>query len=358
MTPSLFDTLRDRAADGGVDTDALTLRRTDDGYRLALGTNRYDGLSAEALRTRLADHPAYLEEWAFWQLRAPQAPASWAFLRWVEAADDTAPPARRRRLASGVTRQWGQLRIAVRLDAEARRTYALRHVDDADAPDDRLTVHTDPLDARRIAKHDDNGQYRPLKTAPTLRTGWRFAGLDAAALVRAVDTFYPATIANWHREREGTLDITHWAEATDRQTGIYAMTGELEGEAVDWVAEACCVDSQCLKRREWDEDDTRALSVPRGEGAFPCREPCSLVIAAARRWARIEREEEETYTLRLTPSEKEQLDTLLDAVAEGRTDAVRAADVRDGANQYRARYLRAKRTDADGRLGDAADEAS
>lgn len=355
MTASLFDRLREHAADGGLDTDELSLTVTDGGYRLSLAGEQYDALDADELQHVLTDHPDHLEEWAFWQTRAPQAPARWAFLRWVEDAADAAPPERRRALVDGVSQTWGQLHLAVRLDEEARRTYELRHVDDADTPAEQLNHHTDPLDARWIAKRDDNGRYRPLATAPTLQTGWRFSGLEATAAVQTIDFFYPATIANWHREQQGELDVTHWAEATERQTGIYAVTEELEGEAVDWVAEACCEDSQCLKRRAWDETEDRALSVPRGDGPFPCREPCSLVIAAARKWTMLEREEEQAYTLHLTPSEKEQLEALLHAVADGTAGEVREADVRNGANRYRARFLRAKRTDDHGRL-DAHDE--
>ena len=350
MTTSLFARLREHAADGGIDTDALALTAADGTYTVALFGEEYEDLDEEELRTVLAEHPDHLEEWAFWQTRAPQAPARWAFLRWVEAAADTPPPERRRALVDGVSQTWGQLHLTVRLDAEAQRTYALRHVDDADTPAEHLEAHTDPLDARRIAKQDDDGRYRPLATAPTLQTGWRFSGLDAAAAVQAIDFFYPATIANWHRERQGELDVTHWDETTERQTGIYAVTEELDGEAVDWVAEACCEDSQCLKRREWDESDDRELSVPRGDGPFPCREPCSLVIAASRKWTMLEQEEEQAYTLHLTPSEKEQLETLLHAVADGTAGDVREADVRNGANRYRARFLRAKRTDGHGQL--------
>jgi hypothetical protein len=110
------------------------------------------------------------------------------------------------------------------------------------------------------------------------------------------------------------------------------------------------VDSQCLKRREWEFDEETPLDVDGGDGAFPCREPCSLVVAAARKWATLEREAERTYEFTLTPSEKEQLEEILDAVADGRVDDIREADVYDGANRYRARYLRAKRLDADGNL--------
>ncbi|MGM0389647.1 MAG: DR2241 family protein, partial [Natrinema limicola] len=44
------------------------------------------------------------------------------------------------------------------------------------------------------------------------------------------------------------------------------------------------------------------------------------------------------------------------AVAEGRTDEIREADVYDGANRYRARYLRAKRVGEDGLEATQVDE--
>lgn len=346
MTSSSISLLLDRATDG-VDTDEITLRRTEEGYWLSVTGTSYEHLSEEDVHTILSSHPAVLREWRFWHVEAPQGPARWAFLRWLEDADGTLPP---NRLAEETQRIWGQLCLTIRLDDEEGRAYEVRHVDDADQPSESLIMHTDPLDARELAKYDDNGQYRPLSTAPTLQTGWVFSGLDPAALLRTVDLFYPATIANWHRERTGELDVTHWTEATNRQTGIYAVTSELRESSVDWVAEACCVDSQCLKRRQWEERADRELPVPRGDGAFPCREPCSLVIAAARKWALLEREDEHAYTFHLTPSEKEQLETLLDAVAEETVDDIREADVGNGANRYRARFLRAKRRDERGPL--------
>ena len=75
------------------------------------------------------------------------------------------------------------------------------------------------------------------------------------------------------------------------------------------------------------------------------------MVAAARKWTILEGETERTYEFELTPSEKNQLEALIDAVAEGRVDEIREADVNDGANRYRARYLRAKRMDEDGNLG-------
>lgn len=349
MSVSLVSKLRQSALDGGVETDELYLSHSGASFTLIVAGKTHEGLSEGELEDVLSAYDDHLREWKFWHQTAPQSSWQWAFLRWLEDADDRSAPDRRHKLEDGVATEWGQLLVQVRL-VDGRRRYELRHVDDADRDHHALRTYSDPVDARQLAKYDDDGRYRPLSTAPSLQTGWVFPQLRPTELVQAVDFFYPATIPNWYRERAETLDVTHWADATQRQTGIYEVTSELTGRAVDWVAEACCVDSQCLKRREWDERADRPLTVPRGTGAFPCREPCSVVIAAARKWARLEREDERTYVLRLTPSEKEQIEELLSAVAEGRVNEIREADVDEGANRYRARYLRAKRTDERGCL--------
>jgi hypothetical protein len=222
-----------------------------------------------------------------------------------------------------------------------------------------LVPYHDPLRARALVKHDDDGRYRPLKTAPTLPTGWVYRDLTADEFLETVGFVYPATIQNWYREQNDKLDVTHWRETAERQTGIYDLVEELPQDALDWVTEACCVDSQCLKRRRWEYDDETTIATDPGVGEFPCREPCSLVTAAARKWTVLESESPRTFTFELTLSEKAQIETIIDAVAEGRTDEIREADLKDGANRYRARYLRAKLFE-DGELvdGENVDEES
>ncbi|WP_255150284.1 DR2241 family protein [Halorarius halobius] len=340
------------AADAGVDCDGLHAERTDDGYAFETPDARHEGLGADDFERVARDHPAYVTNWYAWS--RDYADADRAFLRWVEYADEGRVPEKYDALRDGITRTWGEVAVTATLGENGARRYRLSHEDDVDASDETLDVHGDPLDARHVVKHDDDGRYRPLKTAPTLPHGWAFVGLDGRECARAVDLIYPATITNWHLEREDELDVDHWEETVDRQTGIYGVVqtwNRGEGhEHVNWVAEACCDDSQCLKRREWQYDEDTALDVDGGDGTFPCREPCSLVIAAARTWTRIEGEEERTYEFELTPSEKEQLEEILDAVADGRAGDVREADVKDGANRYRARFLRAKRVDDAGNL--------
>jgi hypothetical protein len=362
-----------RAAPDGIDFDGLRVSSGADGYTFETPARERTGLDETGLRDVAADS-AYATNWYFWHAVVPQKADRWAFLRWLEGADDGDEGAsdvaeRYEALADGVTTEWGQLLVTVTLGDAGHRRYHLRHVGDVDVEAAALASHDDPLDARDVATLDDDGRFRPLKTAPSLRTGWRFSGLEPAELVEAVDAFYPATVANWHREREGALDVSHWRETMERQTGIYGVVETWdrgEGyEHVNWVAEACCDDSQCLKRREWQYDSNTALDVDGGDGVFPCREPCSLVISAARKWTKLEAEEPRTYEFELTPSEKEQLEAVVDAVADGRIDDIREADIYEGANRYRTRFFRAKLFDEDGNLAgtptdpetDGADEA-
>lgn len=348
MDESVADAIREAAADG-IAFDGLKVERNGDVCSVGLPAEGFTQVSADAVDELVAQYPAYATNWHFWHDEAPQKDDRWAFLRWLEGTEEHSVRERYDALESGVRETWGQLSITVTLDESGDRTYEIRHVDDVDTAPEQLEIHEDPLQAREIGRLDDRDRYRPLKTAPSLRTDWRLADLDATELVRAVEWFYPAMIANWHREREGELDVTHWQETAERQTGIYDVIEELPDDAVDWMAAACCDDSQCLKRRQWDRSESDELDAPRGTGEFPCREPCSLVTAAARKWTTLESEDERTMQIELTLSEANQLTELVDAVADGRIDEIREADVYDGANRYRARYLRAKLFD-DGEL--------
>ncbi|APX95686.1 DR2241 family protein [Natronorubrum daqingense] len=359
--------------------DGLTIERDGDTYTVETPAGAQTGLERSDLPQALEPVSAYVTNWYYWQRTVGgEDTARRAFLRWCERApietegtgadepatsdastytnaDDgtVAVPARDEALRDGIDREWGELVVTTRLvddvdRPESERVYDCWHVADAGTDLAELEVYDDPRAARELATHDEDGRYRPLKTAPTLVSGWAFTGLSGAELVDTIGFFYPATVANWHREQRDALDVDHWAETADRQSGIYDVVDELPREAVEWMTEACCVDSQCLRRREWHFEEDDELAVDGGDGQFPCREPCSLVIAAARSWAILESEDEHTYELELTTSELNQLTEIVDAVADGRTDEIREADVNDGANRFRARYLRAKRFDDDG----------
>ena len=340
----------------GVESDGNDATDGEAVYRLdPAGDGPLTDLGERGLHAELTERAPAVTDWYVFERVVGKFGPRRAFLRWIEDADGETVASRYAALAEGIERAWGELKITATITDRGERRYDVRHEADAGTAVDDLDAYGDPLDARDLVALDERGRYRPLKTAPTLAGGWVFPDLGPRDAYEAIEAIYPATVANWYREREGDLDVTHWRETMGRQSGIYGVVKTWdrgEGyEHVNWVAEACCDDSQCLKRREWQYDDETDLDVDGGDGAFPCREPCSVVVSAARKWTRLESEQPRTYEFDLTPSEKEQVEDVIDAVADGRIDEIREADTKEGANRYRTRFLRAKLFDDEGNLG-------
>jgi len=108
----------------------------------------------------------------------------------------------------------------------------VRHADDAGVQIDELDAYDDPLDARELVTLDEKGRY----PSPQDRAvAGRRVGVPRPRPARRVRgggrDDLPATVANWHREREGELDVTHWRETMARQSGIYGVvkTGPRRG---------------------------------------------------------------------------------------------------------------------------------
>ncbi len=216
--------------------------------------------------------------------------------------------------------------------------YELRHKDDVDAGD--LELYEDPRSAREISRLTEAGEHRPLKSAPNLRRGWILRVPDARALAVAMNYLYPAAVVHWYLERGGRLEITSYRENAARQSGIYKRVQRLSDDGVQNAARACCEDDVCLKRTLWDVDDETALRMDRGSGEIPCPEPCSLFFSFARRARLFEREERERDASGLTPSEREDLATLVDAAAAGEVKPAREAEFEEPLNERRLRYRR------------------
>ncbi|WP_096393988.1 DR2241 family protein [Halorubrum trapanicum] len=352
---AVLDALDDRDPGKPLRFEGFSVARDGEGAYALVADTPPQPMDERELHEALSERAAAVTDWYAFERVVGEFGPRRAFVRWIEDADGETVATRYAALAEGIERAWGELKITATVTDRGERRYDVRHADDAGVPVDDLDAYEDPLDARELVTYDEKGRYRPLKTAPSLAGGWVFPDLGPRELYEAVETIYPATVANWHREREGELDVTHWRETMERQSGIYGVVKTWdrgEGhEHVDWVAEACCDDSQCLKRREWQYDDETDLDVDGGDGVFPCREPCSVVVSAARKWTRLESEQPRTYEFELTPSEKEQVEDIIDAVADGRIDEIREADTKEGANRYRTRFLRAKLFDDEGNLG-------
>lgn len=217
--------------------------------------------------------------------------------------------------------------------------YRLCHVDDAMA--EGLKLYGNPRDAREISKLTEEGEYRPLKSAPNLRRGWLLRVEDERELATAMNYLYPAAIVHWHLYREGRLEVTHYRENAARQSGIYKRVQALTDEGVQDAARACCEDAVCLKKTLWDVEEDLPLEMERGGGEIPCPEPCSIFVSFARRVRLFEREEKRDLdAIGLSPSEKEDLAALVEAAATGKVEFAREAEFEKPLNERRMRYRR------------------
>ena len=77
-------------------------------------------------------------------------------------------------------------------------------------------------EAIEIAKYNDAGNYRPLKTAPNLRHGWRMELGTPEELKRALDHFYPGRVAIFAAWRRGQLRTTSLRETLIDASGMSA----------------------------------------------------------------------------------------------------------------------------------------
>lgn len=171
--------------------------------------------------------------------------------------------------------------------------FRIRH--HADAQERNLTVYSGPEAAREVAKYDAAGEFRPLKSAPTLIRGWEISVPGTASLKQALDFLYPAALANQVRWLNGEVAAPTLRQTLDRQTGIYRVTSLIrDGEAEELVAGLCA--QKCLRHVMWPLDHGHSWpcltaekqSAPPGgpETGVPipilCFDPCPLLIGGAR----------------------------------------------------------------------------
>src|SRR5580765_1819944 len=131
--------------------------------------------------------------------------------------------------------------------------FVLSHREDASL--DKLQRYRDAEDAVEIAKYDDEGNYRPLKTAPNLRHGWRLELATVEELSRALDYFYPSRLTVYAAWKSGYLKTTALRETLDRQSGMYRVAAKISDPQInDLVANFCRSDSGCLRTILWKRD--------------------------------------------------------------------------------------------------------
>jgi sirohydrochlorin cobaltochelatase len=185
--------------------------------------------------------------------------------------------------------------------------FVLLHRDDEFR--EELQVFRSPEDVLEIARYDDSGNYRPLKTAPNLAHGWRLELARLEELQRSLDYFYPGRLAVFFAWKTGHLHTTPLRETLDRQSGMYRVAAKISDDQIDnVVGDFCRSDGGCLRTILWKRDQRgtipsaklplekfdpacdqiKALDRPGSAtpaaGTIPllCQEPCNLLVAECR----------------------------------------------------------------------------
>ena len=164
-----------------------------------------------------------------------------------------------------------------------------------------LEISRNPEAAIEIARYDDAGKYRPLKTAPNLRHGWRLEVVDLGELRRALDYFYPGRLAMLAAWVENRIETTTLRETLDRQSGMYRVAAKITDDQIDEViASFCRSDGGCLRTILWKRDKSGAIPSAKlpplkfdstqdqtghGENSIPlfCQEACNLLVNECRK---------------------------------------------------------------------------
>ncbi|NBV25176.1 MAG: hypothetical protein EBS05_25065 [Proteobacteria bacterium] len=217
--------------------------------------------------------------------------------------------------------------------------FELRHVSDAEStPESLRLVPVNEL--RSLANHTAAGEFRPLKAAPNLRTGWRCVVANDVELESALSQLYPGAVADWFAAQLPEPPVTHYRDYTARQTGMYRITTMLSDAQAGQMIGACCDARFCLKRRLWTVPGL-APDAAAAKSLIPCLEPCSVLLEFARKAMRIEQEENK-LTVTLAPSEVESLLAALDTALVHPPTGQREADLSAATNPRRLQLLRAK----------------
>lgn len=157
--------------------------------------------------------------------------------------------------------------------------YVITHSDDS-AATGGLEDYTDPHDALEIARYDEAGKYRPLKTAANLRRGWRLTLRRLEEVLLALDFLYPAALGTMLASERGDLKIVPLRQTLARQTGMYAVVKKITDEQVTEVIHSLCRgEPKCLREILWTGERPNAGS----SHPLLCAEACNLFVAEGRK---------------------------------------------------------------------------
>jgi hypothetical protein len=182
-----------------------------------------------------------------------------------------------------------ELVIAQVLIRRSGSGYELRYVEDPAVTADVLRLVT-LNELRTLAQCTAAGEFRPLKSAPTLQRGWRLFAANDAELEAALSRLYPGAVADWHAARSALPPVTNYRDYANRQSGMFRVTAKLSDAQAATVIHSTCAAKSCLKRRLWTVSGLEPDAAP-AKSLIPCLEPCAVLMEAARRLFRAEQPE-------------------------------------------------------------------
>ena len=197
--------------------------------------------------------------------------------------------------------------------------FLIRHWKD-DESQRKLAVETDAMAVLKIVRYDEQGNYRALKGAPNLRTGWEIRLESVPEVRQAIDYFYPGAFSTWIAFNRGEINPVDLRQTLTRQTGMYRVTQRLaDFQAEELAGRFCHSHSGCLRTILWTIDgkapekylprskfdpqedqlgecrqehteDGRAEARPYRSIPFLCVEACNLFVAEARKIVKVHSE--------------------------------------------------------------------
>ncbi len=186
-------------------------------------------------------------------------------------------------LPAGTTLVFGQLYLT----RNDESNFEACHLDDMG--DKVSLVPVDSVtDLRELAKFDASGEYRPLKTAPTLKGGWKTCCDDAAEFLKRLDAIYPAVFATWIAYARGEHHPTSLRRTLDRQTGMYRFAGTISDQLANRMMRELCHPG-CIRTIAWPINDDHPVSRLKAHPKhIPviCTEACTFAVDAARTLAK------------------------------------------------------------------------
>src|SRR4029077_19932746 len=102
--------------------------------------------------------------------------------------------------------------------------------------------------------------YRPLKTAPNLRVGWRLEVAGLGELRRALDFLYPGRLGMLAAGQANRLTTTALRDTLNRQSGMYRVAAKITDEQIDdVVGNFCRSNGGGLRTILWKRDGREAV---------------------------------------------------------------------------------------------------